>query len=133
MPESHLVLFANEAFYAAFAARDVEAMDDVWSRRETITCIHPGSSPIFGHKRVQRSWRMILNNPQSPAVVCRDAAAQMCGDVAYVLCWEQIEHTFLAATNVFVREDGRWRMVHHQAAAAPPPENPSEKPAVVMQ
>jgi len=133
MSDAHLVLFANDAFYAAFAARDVEAMDNVWSRRENVTCIHPGSSPIFGNRRVRRSWRMILTNPQSPAIVCRNATAQMCGDVAYVLCWEQIDQTFLAATNIFAREDGRWRMIHHQAAAAPPPESPADTPAALMQ
>lgn len=133
MSENHLVLFANEAFYTAFAARDLAAMGEVWSDRETITCIHPGSPPLVGKKQVMRSWRMILSNPQSPAIVCRTPTAEMCGDVAYVLCWEQIELTFLIATNIFVHEGSRWRLIHHQAAVAPPPQDLSDAPEVVVQ
>jgi hypothetical protein len=58
------VLFANEAFYAAFAARDIEAMDELWSRRPNVTCIHPGWSPLIGRDSVMQSWRAILSNPR---------------------------------------------------------------------
>jgi hypothetical protein len=37
------------------------------------------------------------------------------GDSAYVVCGESIEGAELVATNVFVREDGTWKLVHHQA------------------
>jgi hypothetical protein len=36
------VLFANEAFYRAFADRDIDAMDALWARGEPVLCIHPG-------------------------------------------------------------------------------------------
>lgn len=117
------VMFANEAFYVAFARRDLDAMIEVWSRRETVTCIHPGAITLLGRDKVIQSWQAILSNPASPAIVCRSPTAHLFGDVAYVLCWEQIEQAFLLATNIFVREDGRWRMVHHQATAAPTPED----------
>jgi ketosteroid isomerase-like protein len=127
------VLFANEAFYVAFAARDAEAMDAVWSRRDTVTCTHPSATPLVGRDRVMRSGQAILTNPASPAIACRNPIPHVFGDVAYVLCWEQIQQSFLAATNVFVREDGRWRMVHHHAAATPPPENLEATSAGPMQ
>lgn len=116
------ILFANDAFYVAFAGRDLDAMDEVWSRRASVTCIHPGASPLQGRERVIQSWQAILSNPASPDIICHSPIAQLLGDVAYVLCWEQIQQAFLVATNIFVREDGRWRMVHHQASPAPPPE-----------
>jgi ketosteroid isomerase-like protein len=115
------VLFANEAFYAAFAGRDIEAMQGIWSRRVVVTCIHPGWSPIVGREDVMRSWQAILSNPRSPAITCSNASAYVLRDVAYVLCHEEIEQTFLVATNVFVREDGSWKMIHHQAGPSPPP------------
>jgi hypothetical protein len=117
------VLFINEAFYVAFAGRDLEAMDAVWSRRDSVTCTHPGAIPLLGRERVMRSWQAILTNPASPAIACRNPSVHLFGDIAYVLCWEQIQQNFLAATNVFIREAGVWRMVHHQAGAAPPPEH----------
>jgi hypothetical protein len=36
------VLDANSAFYRAFAARDVAAMEAVWSGERPVACIHPG-------------------------------------------------------------------------------------------
>ena len=115
------VLFANEAFYAAFATRDFEAMRGLWSSGSAITCIHPGWAPIIGQEDVLRSWQAILSNPQSPVIVCSNAAAFVLRDVAYVLCHEHVEQTVLAATNVFVREDGGWKIVHHQAGPSPAP------------
>jgi ketosteroid isomerase-like protein len=115
------VLFANEAFYAAFSGRDLEAMEQVWSRRDTVTCIHPGWTALSGREAVMRSWRAILTNPQSPRVRISGAAASVQGDVAYVVCYEHLSEAVLVATNIFVREDNWWRLIHHQAGASPPP------------
>lgn len=115
------VLFANEAFYLAFAGRDIAAMEELWSRNAAVTCTHPGRSPIIGRENVMRSWRAILFNPDSPAISCRNASAHILGDVGYILCHEQIDDTFLAATNVFIREHDGWKMVHHHAGPSPAP------------
>ncbi len=39
----------------------------------------------------------------------------MIGEAAFVVCHEAIDDAELIATNVFVREGGRWKLVHHQA------------------
>ena len=127
MSEQAAVLFANEAFYVAFAVCDFPAMDGLWSRRPSVTCIHPGWSALSGRDPVMESWRSILANPNAPRIGCRNAVAHVLGDSAYVVCYEAIDGSFLVATNVFVREDRGWKMVHHQAAAAPMPP-PSEEP-----
>lgn len=115
------MLFANEAFYVAFAMRDINAMESLWSHRSAVTCTHPGRPPIIGRDDVLQSWRGILSNPDSPAISCRNASAHIFGDVGYVLCHEQIEDVFLAATNVFIRERDGWKMVHHHAGPSPTP------------
>jgi len=33
-----------------------------------------------------------------------------------VICEEELQAGHLIATNIFVKEDGGWRMVHHQAS-----------------
>jgi len=121
MTDTIAVLFANEAFYQAFAERDLEAMDTVWSRGETVSCVHPGWHPLAGRDAVMESWRTILSDPAAPDIACRNASAYLLGDVAYVLCHEALESGFLIATNVFVREGGPWKMVHHQAGMGPAP------------
>ena len=42
MPADDDVLAANRAFYAAFEARDIDALSDVWEHSDRSTCVHPG-------------------------------------------------------------------------------------------
>ncbi len=120
MSEKDAVLFANDAFYAAFAERDQDAMERVWSAEKPISCTHPGWQTLDGHEEVMESWAAILSNPEAPEIFCRARRAAIYGDMAIVTCVEEIttqndEHEFLAATNVFVRTGRVWTMVHHQA------------------
>jgi ketosteroid isomerase-like protein len=115
MDEREAVLFANEAFYRAFADRDLAALAELWSRRHSVACIHPGWPPLFGRADVLQSWQAILSNPNAPAVLCRQARAMAYGDAAVVVCYEEINGRFLIASNAFVRENRIWRMIHHQA------------------
>lgn len=129
------VLFANEAFYSAFAARDLGAMDAVWARHVPVACIHPGWGPLHGRDEVMRSWAGILGNPQSPVVTCQGARALLLGDMAVVTCFERLQSDMLIATNLFARQGHVWKLVHHQAgptSARPdeaaedaPPERPN--------
>jgi len=61
------------------------------------------------------SWMGILSNPDAPRIACYDEQAFVYGDVALVLCEEELEGGTLASSNFFVREDGAWRIVHHHA------------------
>lgn len=129
MTELDAVLFANEAFYRAFADRDMSAMAEVWADGATLTCIHPGWGLLEGRNEVLESWRAILTNPDSPAVRSLGAQAHMQGEMAYVVCYEEINGNYLIASNIFIHEGRRWRLVHHQAgptAEAPPAETKGE-------
>jgi hypothetical protein len=120
------VLFANEAFYRAFADRDIAAMEEIWASEAPVACIHPGWSPVIGRERVLASWRAILGNPASPAIRCRRPQAFIHGDSAFVICYEEIEGAVLIATNLFVREGRSWRMTHHQAGPVATPTEEEE-------
>lgn len=125
MSDIDAVLFANEAFYRAFADRDEDAMIDLWSDSAPVSCLHPGWGPLFDHDEVLKSWLAIIRNPESPAISCHEPVAHIHGDVGWVLCFEKIGGNFLAATNMFVRDGRLWKLVHHQAgptAARPSPE-----------
>ncbi len=109
------VLEANSAFYAAFARRDAEAMDGLWARRAPVACVHPGWDALSGREEVMASWRAILGGDGAPSISCTRAAAHVLGATAFVVCHERLADGRLVATNVFVREDGGWRLCHHQA------------------
>jgi hypothetical protein len=133
MLEHAAVLFANDAFYLAFANQDIEAMRSIWARRATVTCIHPGWDVLSDRDEVLDSWEDILASPNATNITCKSPMARVLGEIAYVICHEVLDQGYLVATNVFVQEDGQWKMVHHQAGAAPPPEDPEEDPQDTMQ
>lgn len=113
MDDHDAILAANEAFYAAFRAGDHAAMDALWSARRDVACVHPGSEPLHSRADTLDSWREILDG--STPIQCIHPRVHQLGDAAFVICGEQMPGGVLVATNVFVREGGDWRMVHHHA------------------
>jgi hypothetical protein len=113
--EIQAAIAANAAFYEAFAAGRIDAMDELWSTTAPVLCIHPGTPPLHGRDSVMQSWREILADP--PEITHSTAQLALVRGVAIVSCLEHLGPGTLAATNVFVWEDGAWRMVHHQAGA----------------
>lgn len=118
MSDDAAILAANARFYQAFLERDAEAMDALWARTHPVACIHPGWSALRGRARVLASWRGILSSPNAPRIRCSEPSVHQLGDVAFVVCYEHVQSARLLATNIYAREDGEWRMVHHQAGPA---------------
>ena len=92
MSEIDALLFANEAFYQAFANRDIEAMDEVWARDLPVACLHPGWPPLEGRDAVMQSWLSILANPQAPPIRCHDARGHLLGETRYLAAAEATVH-----------------------------------------
>lgn len=67
------------------------------------------------------TWDAILSNPETPEIECLNPEVLMHGDVAIITCYERVMGQYLTATNVLVKEDNRWKMVHHQAGPATMP------------
>ena len=109
------VLAANERFYAVFNARDMAGMDNAWAEDSEVVCIHPGWNILRGRQAVLESWAGILGNPGQPRIVTGGATAVVHGSMAVVTCRELVGGSPLAATNVFVLEEGEWRLVHHHS------------------
>lgn len=125
-PEEIAVLDANSAFYRSFARRDLPAMEDLWATAAPVACVHPGWDALRGRDAVMASWKALLAG-DAPDISCSLASAHVAGDLAWVLCREIIPGApAVAATNVFVREGGAWRICHHHAGlvAQPGDESP---------
>jgi len=115
--EAQALLAANHSFYSAFAEGDVDRMENLWATSVNVACSHPGAGPLHGRSVVMQTWTEILGSGGAPGIRCDDAKAVLLGDAGFVTCMECIGDARLTATNVFVREFGCWRMVHHQAGA----------------
>lgn len=119
MSEKQRVLAANEAFYAAFRAADFEAMERLWSRHRKVSVYHPNWPGIDSRDAVMESWYRILVAGDPPDVRASEATVILTGKTALVICQEDLGGTHLIATNVFVLEEGEWRMTNHQASRLP--------------
>jgi len=125
---------AQRAFYEAFTARDLDAMMQVWSTREDITCIHPGSEALTGQKAIRQSWELILGQGETLRVQSTPVQDFVTDELVTLIV---TEHIYIEsrdirgetlATNVFRLEHGDWRMTLHHGSPKPvePTTNPSE-------
>jgi ketosteroid isomerase-like protein len=125
---------ANASFYAAFEARDLAAMTAVWDASDRARVTHPGWATLSGWAKVSSSWQAIFANTPFIQFVLTDEQVVVVGGVAIVTNDENIlqgagspdggatdtgelSGARVAATNVFVLEEGVWRMVLHHGSA----------------
>ena len=113
------ILFANDAFYAAFGTGDIDAMNAVWAGDAPCVCLHPGATPIFDRAEIMRSWSHILADPGVREMQMHSARVVVYDGFALVTCFESMAGGTLVALNAFIREDGQWRMISHQAGPCP--------------
>jgi ketosteroid isomerase-like protein len=127
------VLDANATFYRAFTDGDYAVMSKLWAERAPVACLHPTAQARIGRSLVLDSWKQILGRTSRVELRCDEPVVHVFGDAAIVTCYEGTddEPAHLAATNVFVLEDGRWRMVHHHAGPISSPV-PRPPPALSM-
>ena len=135
MSEQMTVLFANEAYYAAFQSGNYETMETLWARSVPVTCIHPGANNLLGWELVMESWKSILTNDDLVNMEIVNPKANVYGEVAVVVCYEVFQEVTLVATNIFVKEENHWKMVHHQAGGSPMPplEDPGYEESTTLQ
>jgi ketosteroid isomerase-like protein len=124
---------ANGAFYAAFEARNLDTMAEVWEHSDRVTVTHPGWPTLAGWARVAGSWQAIFANTPFIQFVLTDERVLLDGNVALVTLDENILQAAgspegdatdtgelsgarVAATNVFVHDQGSWRLVHHHGS-----------------
>ncbi|HMK11784.1 MAG TPA: nuclear transport factor 2 family protein [Acidimicrobiales bacterium] len=115
------VLEANQAFYDAFEARDIDAMSELWEHSDRVICTHPGWSPLRGWGAIAGSWFGLFGNTEHLQFIVTNARAEIDRDIAWVVCDENIlggaSSGTVAALNLFSRRPGgRWFMIGHHGS-----------------
>ncbi|MEL7210598.1 MAG: nuclear transport factor 2 family protein, partial [Actinomycetota bacterium] len=105
--ERTAVLEANQAFYEAHEARDLDAMTSVWETSDRVVCVHPGWPILRGWTAVEESWRRIFGGPGRNQFIVTNDRVDLAGDTAWVTLDENLVAEgatgTIAATNLFVR------------------------------
>jgi ketosteroid isomerase-like protein len=140
--DSGAVRAANLAFYRAFEALDLAAMERLWAHDASVTCLHPGWPLCAGWSEVRGSWATIFANTSTMRFEIADERIDVHGPMAWVVCTERIRSTgpggdamvgAVVATNVFRKEGEMWKLVHHHGSqhvarrTQPPPPTPSRR------
>jgi ketosteroid isomerase-like protein len=121
---------ASARFYTALnrlTEGDAGALSDVWSHDATVTTMHPIGGRQIGWDEVRGSFDGVAQLASGGRVELRDQRILVAGDLAYevgieygqaIIAGERvaIEHR---VTNVYRRDAGEWKMVHHHTDISP--------------
>ena len=135
---------AEAAFYEALERADLEAMMEVWSEDEEVSCIHPGGPRLTGFAQVRENWAQIFKSGQRLQVHLSDqvmvsglmhAVHSLHENVLVRSGPGEGARTTVVATNVYQRTGDGWRMLLHHGSPAPAPvvrrDVPVEAPKVL--
>lgn len=118
------VILVNEQFYRAFESLDIREMEKSWATDQPVKCIHPGWEVRSGWAAVRDSWVLIFNNTARISFEITGVNTFLHQQMAWVTCLEQVT-TFrdespqvglVMATNLYLRKNHRWRMIHHHGS-----------------
>ena len=121
---------ASTQFYAALnrmASGTAGAFAEVWSHASEVTAMHPIGGREVGWDAVRASFDEVAKLASKGEVALKDQLIRVVGDLAYELGVEYgqvtlgghkatIEHR---VTNVYRRESGTWKVVHHHTDTSP--------------
>lgn len=115
---------AEEAFYAAFENRNIEAMMQIWAQNHTVVCVHPQGPQLLDLESIRHSFEQIMNNSPRFSIDIDVLEEFTDGNISirYVnehLSTDDDETGFtILATNVYKKTENGWRMVLHHASPA---------------
>ena len=121
---------ASEQFYAALnrvGNGDASSMPDIWSHSATVTTMHPLGGREVGWDEVKGPWEQVAQLCSDAQFNLSDQLIQVSGDMAYEVGTEQGQCKIAGdqvtfnhrVTNIYRRENGAWKIVHHHSDVAP--------------
>jgi ketosteroid isomerase-like protein len=126
-----------ERYYAAFEARDLDAMSDLWVHSDEVACTHPGWASLHGWAAVSASWFAIFDQSPPMQVFLTDQRIRVEGEAAWAMVDENLlgagsdpSGTTVSALKVLRRTPDGWRIVAHHGSVVigrpgePDPDDP---------
>jgi ketosteroid isomerase-like protein len=124
MSEEDDVRGASARFYAALNRMvdgNAAPLADIWSHSQRVTTMHPLGGQQTGWAAVQESFEQIAKLAPGGHVRLDDQIIEVGGELAYELGTERGQTTLAEelitleqrVTNIYRREAGEWKMVHH--------------------
>ena len=121
---------ASDEFYAALnrmLAGDARSLGDIWSHSATVTALHPIGDWHVGWDEVKSSFDKVAKASTGGQVSISDQLIRVTGDMAYEVGMEHAQFAIAGqpltvhsrVTNIYRREQGAWKIVHHHGDKSP--------------
>lgn len=121
---------ASEQFYAALnrmANGDARPLADIWSQSAGVTTMHPIGGREVGLDKVRASFAQVAEIASEGRIRLDDQLIRVTEDLAYELGFERGQAKFAGqqvsldhrVTNIYRREAGSWKLVHHHTDVSP--------------
>ena len=121
---------ASKQFYAgltSMANGNSSSLADIWSHSATVMAMHPIGGREVGWDAVRTSFEKVAELASEGDIGLRDQIIQVAGDIAYEAGIERGQFKLagqqvivdVRVTNIYQRESGAWKMVHHHSDISP--------------
>lgn len=122
--DEEAVLCANDAFYSAFRAADIESMAAIWLDSDTVSVSHPKFGLASGYESVLNNWRDIFRAGSAADMQVEEVSLEVRKNMAWVICTQTLHSLrgretisgLRVATNLFQKRGDKWMIVHHHAS-----------------
>jgi ketosteroid isomerase-like protein len=114
-----------EAIDAMVSGKGLDAMREAWHHTDRVTTVHPVHDIAQGWDEVWATWEAFapLGRADRGGSSVSNLRVQVYGDIAYTTCTFNVSPAFggehLSCTNVVLKKDGVWKIIHHHADKAP--------------
>ena len=121
---------ASREFYAAMnrmLAGDATSLGDIWSHSDTVTTMHPIGGRQVGWQQVKASFDEVARSSNGGHVELTEQLVRIADVTAYELGVEIAKFAIAGeplqvdsrVTNIYRRESGAWKIVHHHGDKSP--------------
>ena len=121
---------ASNQFYAALNKMvngSSQSLSDIWSHSSAVTTMHPIGGRQVGWKDVWATWDQTAQVASEGQVKLQDQFIQVAGDMAYEIGVENAGFRIagqkvtdkVRVTNIYQKEGGKWKIVHHHSDLSP--------------
>ncbi len=130
---------AKRAFDQLYVALDrmlrgeLDQLNEAWSHSSQVTYMGPFGGMQVGWDRVHAEFKREAAMNLRVRLIPENMRIRVTGDFAYVLCVEreigvqdsvQPSDVYRRATNIFLRDKGKWKLVHRQTDKTPVQQSP---------
>jgi len=121
---------ASKKFYAALnrmANGESNTLAVAWAQNGSITAMHPIGGREVGWGAVEGSFNQVASVASDGKVELKDQLINVLGDVAYEVGIEALQFKMagqeikgeIRVTNIYNKEGGTWKVVHHHTDTSP--------------